>query len=236
MVCVLPPVTKLKRIALDLLFPRWCISCGREGDYICCDCSKLLSMLAPPVCPKCGRPQHNGLLCSDCTDKHTDIDGIRSPFIFEGVIRQAIHNLKYHNIRALAESLAVFLNNYIVDNPIPSEVLVPVPLHKKRLRERGYNQSSLLAKELSKLCGLPVISDSLVRYRYTSTQVRSANIDERLENVTGAFMCIDNSLRNKRVLLIDDVATSGTTLNTCASTIKSTGALSVWGLTVALEI
>ena len=233
---MLPQVTKLKRIALDLLFPRWCINCGREGDYICRDCSKLLSVITPPICPKCGRPEFNGILCSDCTDKQADIDGIRSPFIFTGVIRQAIHKLKYQNIRALAESLAFFLNEYIVNNPIPAEVLVPVPLHPKRLRERGYNQSGLLAMELSKLSGLPVIDDCLLRRRHTPPQARSASISERRKNITDAFTCLGNSLQNKRVLLIDDVATSGTTLNTCASMIKSTGCLSVWGLTVALEL
>ena len=236
MVYVLPPVIKLKRIALDLLFPRWCINCGREGEYICRDCSKLLSVLKPPICPKCGRPQDNKQICRDCINKRTDIDGIRSPFIFEGVIRQAVHKLKYDNIRALAEPLAVFLYNYLINNPITAEVLVPVPLHQKRLRERGYNQSGLLTKELSKLSGLPVMGNCLVRYRHTPPQARSASINERRENVTDAFMCIDNSMQDKRVLLIDDVATSGTTLNTCAGKIKSAGAISVWGLTVALEL
>jgi ComF family protein len=176
------------------------------------------------------------VLCPGCVDWQADIDGIRSPFLFDGVIRQAIHELKYRNLRALAPSLAAFLNNFILENPIPSEVLVPVPIHRKRWRERGYNQSALLAHELGRLSGLTVVENCLIRHSYTPPQARSASVIERQKNVTNVFTCLDKRLEGKRVLLIDDVSTSGATLNACARAMKAAGAATVLGLTLALEL
>jgi ComF family protein len=175
------------------------------------------------------------MLCAACDSENPEIDGIRSPFLFNGVIRRAIHELKYRNIRSLAVPLAELLYEYIRENPVPGEVLVSVPLHRKRLRERGYNQSGLLAKQLGKLTGMPVTDDCLVRQQHTPPQARTANIDERRRNVIDAFSCVNGKLEGRRVILIDDVTTSGTTLNACAGTLKKSGAVSVWGLTMAIE-
>ncbi len=233
---VLPPLTKLKKVALDLLFPQWCIGCGREGDYICGSCRQTLSVISPPVCPRCGRPQSRGMLCPECADSQAEIDGIRAPFFFDGVIRQAIHQLKYRNLRALAIPLAELLHDYLIENPISGGVLVPVPLHRRRYRERGYNQSVLLARELGRLSSLPVAENSLVRRSYAPPQARSASISERRDNVANAFACRDERLQGKEVILVDDVSTSGATLNTCAGVLKSAGAEAVWGLVLAMEL
>ncbi len=233
---MLPPVTKLKRVALDLLFPQWCVGCGREGAYICRSCRQSLSLITPPVCPRCGRPQAGGVLCPICVNTQVVIDGIRSPFVFGGVIRQAIHELKYRNLRALAAPLAGFLYDYLMAYPVPGEVLVPVPLHRKRWRERGYNQSGLLAQGLGRLIGLPVIDDCLVRQKYALPQARTTSVSGRQSNVAGAFTCGDGRLRGKQVLLIDDVSTSGATLNASAAALKSAGAASVWGLVMARDL
>jgi ComF family protein len=151
-------------------------------------------------------------------------------------MRQAIHQLKYKNLRALAAPLARLLNDYLITNPVPGEVLVPVPLHRKRLRERGYNQSSLLAGELAKLTNLPMVADCLIRQRHAPPQARTSTVDERKSNVADAFAYRDQRLRDKQVLLIDDVSTSGATLNACAMALKAAGATSVWGLVLAREI
>ena len=190
----------------------------------------------PPLCPRCGKPQPSGILCPACVGWQAEIDGIRSPFRFDGVIRQAIHQLKYRNLRALAVTLAKLLNDYLVTNPMLGEVLVPVPLHQKRVRERGYNQSSLLAKELGKLTSLPVVDDCLIRQRHAPPQAKTSTVDERRSNVANAFTCRDCGLQGKQVLLIDDVSTSGATLDAGAAALKATGATSVWGLVLAREI
>jgi len=114
--------------------------------------------------------------------------------------------------------------------------MVPVPLHQKRLKERGYNQSRLLARELGKLINLPVADDCLTRQRHASPQARASTVDERRSNVESAFTCRDHRLRDKQVLLIDDVSTSGATLDACAMALKAAGATTVWGLVLAREI
>ncbi|MBI2980636.1 MAG: ComF family protein, partial [Chloroflexi bacterium] len=174
MVSVLPQVAKLGGMALDLLFPQRCVGCGRDGAFICQSCHKSLPRLMPPLCPRCGRPQASGILCPSCVGWQAEIDGIRSPFRFDGVIRQAVHQLKYRNLRAIAAPLAQLVVDYLATSTVPAEVLVPVPLHRKRLRERGYNQSALLAKQIGKLTNMPVIEDCLVRERYTQPQARTA--------------------------------------------------------------
>ena len=223
-------------MALNLLFPKWCVGCGKEGDFICSSCRRSIPRIMLPLCPRCGKPQPSGMLCPGCINWRAEIDGIRSPFQFDGIMRQAIHQLKYKNLRALVEPLAGLLNDYLITNPIPGEVLVPVPLHRKRLRERGYNQSSLLAKELGKLLNLPVVDDCLIRQQHAPPQARTSTIEERRNNVAGAFTCHNYRLRDKQVLLIDDVSTSGATLNACATALKANGATSVWGLVLAREI
>jgi len=232
---VLPQVTKLKRIALDLLFPQWCVGCGREGEYICQQCRESLSFISPPVCPKCGKPQSEARLCSACVNWDSAINSIRSPFIFDGVIRQAIHELKYRNLRALAPLMAQLLYEYFRTNSLPGDVILPVPLHKKRLRERGYNQSLLIARELGKLTGIPVDVHSLVKNSHTTPQARTASVEERRENVAGAFSCTGDNLKGKSIILIDDVTTSGATLDACAASLKAAGAASVRGLVMAIE-
>ena len=236
MVGVLPQLAKLKGRALDIFFPRWCIGCGKEGEFICDSCCRALPRIMPPLCPRCGRPQASGILCSSCVGWQTKINGIRSPFRFDGVIRQAIHQLKYRNLRALAQPLAGLLQDYLATNPLSGEVLVPVPLHQKRLRERGYNQSGQLARELGKLISLPVVDDCLIRHRLASPQTRTVTVEERRRNVAGAFSCRDGRLKDKQVLLLDDVSTSGATLDAGAAVLKAAGAASVWGLVVAMEI
>jgi ComF family protein len=236
MAVVLPPITNLKRVALDLFFPPWCIGCGREGEYICDSCRRNLPLISPPICPTCGRPLTIDNTCSGCIEGKIEIDGIRSPFLFDGVIRKAIHEFKYRNLKAIAPLLAGFLHDFLLENPLPGDVLVPVPVHNKRLHERGYNQSSLIARELGKLNGLPVVEGCLIRKVNTPPQVRTTSVSERRKNIAAAFACVNERLNGKRVLLIDDVSTSGATLNACAGTLKSAGAALVWGLTLALEI
>jgi ComF family protein len=233
---VLPPLASFKRAALDLFFPQKCIGCGEEGEVICPQCRKSLTKIVPPICPVCGKPQMNGILCQVCVNGNSHIDGIRSPYRFEGTIRETIHQLKYKNIRCLGEPLAGLLYTYLKRNPLDFDVIVPVPLHDKRLRERGYNQSELLARELSNLTKVPVVNDCLKRSKYILPQAKTQSVDQRRQNVDQAFSCVNSSLKNARALLIDDVCTSGATLDACAQALKSGGAISVWGIVLAREL
>jgi ComF family protein len=189
-----------------------------------------------PICAKCGRPESSGPLCATCWGWNSQIDGIRSPFRFEGAIRQAIYELKYHHLRAIAGQMAELLFQYIVHNPLPVDTLVAVFLHKRRLKHRGYNQSELIAKKLSSLSLLPVMIDSLYRSKDCPPQTRTETVEERRRNVYDAFICSDSRLVGKNVLLIDDVCTSGATLEACAAALKLARVSSVWGLTLAREV
>jgi len=234
MVSVLPQVTRLGGMALDLLFPKWCLGCGKEGDFICPSCRNTMPRVMPPLCPRCGRPQASSILCSRCVGWAAGIDGIRAPFRFEGVVQQAVYKLKYENLRAIAPLLSQMLYSYITENRVPGDTLVPVPLHSKRLRERGYNQATLLARELSEMTGLPLVTNHLIRQKDTHPQALTKTASDRQSNVANAFY--SRELQGREVLLIDDVATSGATLNACAAALKAAGAISVWGLVLAREI
>ena len=128
------------------------------------------------------------------------------------------------------------LGQYVESQPVAVDVLVPVPLHSRRLRERGYNQSALLAAEVGKRNGLPVVTDSLVRLRHTKAQVKTAGAEERQRNLAEAFGCRNAKLAGRRVLVVDDVCTTGATLNSCAIALRAAGAASVWGLALAREV
>ena len=226
---------QVKTAFLDLLLPLRCLGCGREGDLICPSCRQSLPRIRLPLCQRCGATAGEGNLCRLCINHPLTMDGIRSVFLFQGTVRQAILQLKYKHLKALAMPLGELLNEYLSSHPLKGEVLVPVPLHPKRLRERGYNQASLLAQELGKLTGLPVVEDMLIRVQDSVPQARTRSAIERRHNVQGVFAC-PKSLEGKQILLLDDVCTTGATLDACAIALKAAGAGSVWGLTVAREM
>jgi len=226
---------QVKTALLDLLLPLRCLGCGREGDLVCPSCRQSLPRVKLPLCQRCGVTVREGNLCSMCINHPLAIDGIRSVFLFQGTIRQAILQFKYKHLKAIAEPLSQLLSEYLSSHAPKGEAIIPVPLYPKRLRERGYNQASLLAKELSKLTGLLVMEGPLVRVRDTISQARTTSAIERRRNVQDAFVC-NQGLKEKQILLIDDVCTTGATLDACAMALKSAGASSVWGLTVAREI
>ncbi len=171
-------------------------------------------------------------LCHRCQQTPPQIDGIRSVLYFEGALRAAIHALKYRRARDLAGLLGGLMGDYWQDQPIPVDVIVPVPLHPARERSRGYNQSALLALGLAEAADLPVRVDLLARIRATAPQV-DLGAEARRENVRGAFYCENGSATGLRVLLVDDVCTTGATLEACSQALRAGGASSVWALTLA---
>lgn len=225
---------KVKTALLDILLPLRCVGCGKEGSLICPYCSESLPRVKLPLCLHCGTTVNEGNLCPACLNHPLAINGIRSAFMFQGVMRQPVLQFKYRQLKVMAAPLAQLLAEYLHSHPMIGEVLVPVPLHPKRFRQRGYNQASLLAKELSKIIGLPVEEDALIRVQDVAPQARTKSAAERRQNVRHAFACNKN-MAGKQILLIDDVCTTGATLDACAIALKTTGASSVWGLTAARE-
>ena len=225
-------VRQLPGTALDLLFPLNCVGCQREGKVLCESCVAGLPELTPPYCPVCAHPGAHET-CQLCLETPPAFDGIRAPYRMEGAIKEAVHHLKYRGLKAAAPELAELLARYLAEHPIPSDVLIPVPLHPRRLRRRGYNQSELLAKELSKKLDLVMDQKLLARTRNTPPQVNASRF-ERRDNVQDSFRC-NGSVDRRAVILVDDVATTGSTLSACAAALKAAGASSVWGLVLARE-
>ena len=191
-------------------------------------------MLKRPYCGRCAAPIPSGELCQQCTIGAPEIDESRSPYLLEGAIREAIHGLKYRNLRAVAPTLGRLLAQWLGSSYILGESLVPVPLHPRRLRGRGYNQSALLAKEVSKHTGLGLNEDVLVRTRDSPPQVSLSSREERARNVEGSFECVGDA-RGRRFILVDDVVTTGSTMSACAAALKAGGARSVWGLSLTRQ-
>ena len=223
----------LENSALDLLFPIHCAGCGREGGVICDPCIGDMQRLSPPYCRVCADPGVNGL-CQMCQHYPRGFDSLRSPFLFEGAVRNAIHRLKYKGERASARPLAGLMSEYLERNPATVDLLIPTPLHERRLRSRGYNQSAILARELGKREDLPVREELLVRVRDPRPQVETQTRAERRDNVAGNFECRSDTT-GLSGLLIDDVATTGSTLSECAFALKAAGAVRVHALTLARE-
>ena len=226
---------QLKTAVLDLLFPLKCIGCGREGDLICASCQQSLPWIRLPFCSKCGIVTDSDDLCSVCMQHPPAAEVLRSLFIFEGVIRDVIHQLKYKRLKAMSIPLGHFLAEYLISNQVPADILVPVPLHPKRLRERGYNQALLLANEAGKHSNIPVLENVIRRRKNTASQAKTNSASERRINVKDAFV-YTHKLEGKNILLIDDVCTTGATLNACALSLQEAGAKSVWGLTIARDV
>ena len=223
---------QLPKLALDLLFPLNCLVCQREGELVCETCQAKLPRLKEPYCLVCAQPNAQER-CRWCFQAPLRVDGIRAPFLMEGPIKEGVHSLKYRGVRAAAPELGRLLAQYLADHPLPGDLIVPVPLHSRRLRERGYNQSELLAKGLAKQSGLALDSSLLSRIKHSRPQV-GASREQRRINVDGSFQC-RSDLSGRSVILVDDVATTGSTLSACALELKAAGATSVWGLVLARE-
>ncbi|MCJ7667929.1 MAG: ComF family protein [Anaerolineae bacterium] len=218
---------------LDFLFPPRCAGCGRLGSWLCPACISEIEFIEPPLCSRCGLPSVENP-CLSCRIEPLAIDGIRGVGYLRGPLKRAIYQFKYRQKRKMALPLAGLMYQYLLENPLPAELIVPVPLHMDRLRERGYNQAALLARELSERRGLPVEEKSVVRIKETTPQV-ALKPDERRKNVRGAFRGQGERLKDRQVLLIDDVSTTGATLDACAEALRERGARSVWALVLARE-
>ena len=177
------------------------------------------------------------MLCSRCRANPLTLDGLRFAAYFAGPLRRAVHQLKYRGCRAVAPALGHLMADIFRADPFPCELLVPVPLHAQRLRERGYNQAALLAQAVGAELGVPVQASALVRCRETRSQV-ALGAQERRDNVRGAFAVTPGAaahIQGRAVAVVDDVCTTGATLEACAATLRQAGARSVWGLTLGRE-
>lgn len=222
-------VTHLRRTAdvlLRLLFPPRCVHCERIGVSLCSDCAGDIVRFATPRCPRCDGPRTWRHHC----DVPRTLTKLRTIGPHTGVLRSAVHALKYKGRHDVARPVALLLARRWSDVDLDVAGLVPVPLGRRRRRERGYNQAAVLARELGRILTLPVHTDVLRRVRETRPQVKLTG-DERLHNVADAFAAASTA-RDCAWLLIDDVCTTGATLGACAEALHRAGATDVYATTV----
>ena len=230
-------LSNLGRVALDLLFPPRCALCGRHGADLCRGCADALPRAEPPRCPCCWSPLRSGSDCRRCGEADgLALEGLRSPYVFQEGARDLVHALKYRHQSALASPMGELMARCLKSALPPLDVIVPVPLHPRRQRVRGYNQSLLLAREVSRRLEFPLTAGALLRRVNTPPQAKAAGAGARRRNVAGAFEARPGAVAGRRVLLVDDVTTTGATLDACARVLLAEGGASaVWGLTFARE-
>ncbi len=221
---------------LDLLFPPRCAACQYGGNVLCPACLATIRPLSPPYCLRCHTPLSPGTACTKCCYMPLQLSGLRMVSRYEGALRLCIHALKYTGNRRLAEPLGTLLAQAYRHYGLHADMVTPVPLHSTRLRQRGYNQSLLLAQVCSQHIQIPLDASLLTRVRATASQV-DLSLDERQGNVSGAFVCSPaftrGALHGRDILLIDDVCTTGATLEACAAPLFAAGARAVWALVLA---
>lgn len=214
---------------LDFIFPRLCVGCDQEGSWLCTDCYGSIDHIVGRGCPSCN-PLVNGAYC--CLHGDSILTGLVSvEGVHRGILRRAVHALKYEGVRELGQALGCLLKRQLLPFDLLADAqVVPIPLHWRRLHERGFNQAELIAYSLAP----KIVCRALQRQRYTLPQV-ALNAERRRHNLRGAFIVKAKyaaDLIGQRIILVDDVTTSGTTLRRAAELLKQLGAKEIWGATI----
>ena len=229
---------------LDFLFPKFCVGCHQEGSYFCNKCLSKIKTV-PQICPVCEKASVFGQTHLNCRSRYS-LDGLTSLFTYEGIIKEAIHKIKYQFVTDLTKELMEFVfqqlatekeQKYLVFEKFllqKGAIIVPVPLYWYKENTRGFNQASLIAKFISLHYKVPLNAKVLKRKKWTISQTGLSE-EERKENVKNIFSVSPNILISQypNILLLDDVWTTGSTIKEAAKTLKKAGIEKVWGFTVA---
>ncbi|MEW5768050.1 MAG: ComF family protein [bacterium] len=239
----------LFRLIVDFLFPSVCLICGRflkeeEKEAVCPKCWAEIQLIHPPWCERCGlplAPSFEGIsapLCRGCREGKRCFHQARAVGIYEGILRKTIHLFKFGQKEALARLLGGLMAEY-PDQYWPElkvDFILPVPLHRRRLRSRGFNQAELLSKIVSLNLNLPLLTGNLLRTRFTIPQIELTK-EQRLTNLKGAFKVRRREeIEGRSLLLIDDVFTTGATMNECSRALLEAGAAKVYCLALARPV
>lgn len=221
------------QVFLDLLFPPVCAGCEKKGVNWCADCQSQIGVLTEPLCLKCGSPAKKTVhQCPQCVDNAYSFVSLRSWVVFEGPTRSALHRLKYKRDWLLGDTFAFHLSDFVRQLDWQVEMVIPIPLGRKRRKKRGYNQVEVITAPLAVYLDLPHAPRALTRAKETRTQV-GLSAAERRENVKSVFQAKPAFVKGRSILLMDDVATTGATLSSAADALLSAGASQVYALTVA---
>jgi ComF family protein len=236
----------LVRGFLDLVYPNFCLACknkivlNKEQNLLCANCLDKIEKNLPPFCSACGRHLDTEAIakdtCKSCRNTKFYFDRAFSPYVYTGIIKQLIHEFKYAGRDYLGKYLGSLMNAFIRDYNLPIKYLdyiIPVPLHKSRLREREFNQAQVLSREVAEEFNKRILTDALIRNKPAKTQTGLV-FKERWQNIKDSFLVVKADLiKDSNVLLIDDVLTTAATSNEAAKCLKGAGAKTVILLTLA---
>jgi competence protein ComFC len=217
---------------IDLILPPRCGGCRRVGAWLCERCRAKIRRLEEPLCRRCGVELPSTSRTCGCRTRLRSLTRLRSAVAYEGPVEHAVHRFKYEGWRHLAEPLAQLLAERLVVEGVAARWVVAVPLHPARMRQRGFNQADLLSRELRRRLVLGAPPGVLARTRETPPQV-GHDRRWRLSNVRDAFAWHGDDLMGESILIVDDVATTGATLDACASALRAAGSGPVTGVSVA---
>jgi ComF family protein len=221
---------------LDRLFPACCAGCQKIGHVLCPACLAQIQPLPSPFCQLCGTPLSPEGTCKNCQYHPLKLRGQRAVSLYQEPLRGCIHGLKYNGNTRLAEPLGLLLAQAYLRYGMRADMLIAVPLHSERQQQRGYNHAASLAEVCSARLGVPLNNGVLVRQRATVAQV-DLHPRERYQNVAGAFACASapasGVIKGRSIVIVDDVSTTGATLEACAVPLFAAGAKEIWGLVLA---
>jgi ComF family protein len=217
-------------LALDWLYPPVCIACGEPGSVLCSNCMEKIKLRQGHVCKHCGSYLScEEIICKECQKKPPKFTAMRTFADYEGVIRESVHALKYQKNQSIGHLFSGMLASLVKKEGWQVDLVIPVPLSPKRAAERGYNQAAQIAKPLALKLGVRYNPFGLKRIRNTRSQV-GLSAQERRVNVAGAFEAIPELISGKKVLVIDDVITTGATFTACADALHLAGASEIYCL------
>ena len=227
---------------IELLYPARCPGCDEvimPGEELCGICRGSIHTVQEPVCKRCGKPMQDerGEYCTDCRKrKHVYRQG-KAVFVYRGVIRQSMYRFKYSNKREYAvyyaKVAASLYGDWVKRNGI--EVLVPIPMYKGKQRRRGYNQAEVFARALGRELGIPVDTEMVSRVRNTTPQ-KELSDKERRHNLKNAFQLTPNIVEYKQIMLIDDIYTTGSTMDAVAEVLLSGGAKNIYYICISIGV
>jgi ComF family protein len=236
---------KIKKIILDTIFPIFCLTCNTEGFWLCSQCFSKVKLLDFQLCPACEiNITEKGILCPVCREsKKSSLDSLVVSTSYENpAVKKMIHNLKYRFVADIAKPLADLMVKALLKNDLSiPDYIMPIPLHPRRLRWRGFNQSLLLAERISEnlapLMKIEVL-DILERKKYNQPQMKIKKYSERLANVKNIFSLKMQlpDLKNKTILLVDDIATTGATLEECAKILKEKEVKKIFSIVISRQV
>lgn len=229
----------IKRKLIGLLYPKRikCCVCGSEAkEAVCSSCLSQLEYIEGRVCLKCGKgidDEYDGNICPDCKRADKNFDMAFSCFEYKGMGKNVIHKLKYENCKEIAHTLSRLMYQKIAEEGIRLDAVVPVPIHKSKEAIRGFNQAQLIAEEIATALGIP-LWNCITRTKITTDQFKLDKVNRNL-NVHNAF-CINvlyNNVKNENILLVDDVYTTGSTVDECSRILKQQGVQRIFVITAA---